>query len=322
MITAPAGQQFETDTDPIPLSRYAREEIFDDASKLMAFLGTETFRRGRWIFRGQSKASWSLRPSIERVASELRDQPYSVERSIMYEFQRHAHHYDSDSPGSDDVLDWLALMQHRGAPTRLLDFTKSPYVAAFFAVAETAPEETAAVWAIDGLAIKRHAGALLSSGSMSMTLKGLGARCLAESSFSFSDPRVFKELFEGDRRMGVPARVVIPVEPFRTNERAFLQQGVFLCPVTLFVTFEQALKNVLRAAREDPSTATDIFYKISISPRAHPNTLRELHRMNIKHVTLSPGLEGLARSLVTACKIRATTVPPERPPDHEFDIPF
>ena len=33
-------------------------------------------------------------------------------------------------------LEWLALMQHYGTPTRLLDFTRSPYVACYFALEE------------------------------------------------------------------------------------------------------------------------------------------------------------------------------------------
>jgi hypothetical protein len=322
MITGPASQHGETDTDPLPLSDYAKLKTFNDASQLMAFLGAEQFRPGRWIFRGQPNADWSLQPSLERFAASLRERPYAVEQYIDAEFRRHAHHYLSDTPGSDDLLDWFALMRHHGAPTRLLDFSKSPYVAAFFATAEAPPDKCAAIWAIDALAIKRHAGALLSKGSMSVILKGQGERCLKDNDFSFSDLSVFRDLFTGEKRMAVPARVVIPVEPFRTNERSLSQQGLFLCPVSLFVTFEHALKNVVRHAKEDSATKEDVLYKISISPGAHPNTVRELHRMNINYATLFPGLDGLAQSLATVCKIRATSGPAERPPDYEFGIKF
>jgi hypothetical protein len=256
-----------------------------------------------------------------RFAASLRDRPDVLESYIDAEFRRRAHHYIPDTPKNDDLLDWLALMRHYGAPTRLLDFSKSPYVAAFFATAEATHEEGAAIWAVDGLAIKRHAADLLSRESMGGALRRHGERCLNDPSFSFSDPMVYKDVF-GSGKRGVPARVVIPVEPFLTNERVLLQQGVFLCPVTLNGTFEHALINVVRHAQTSTTSSAAILYKISISPGAHPNILRELHRMNISYATLLPGLAGLAGSLATVCKIRATTVHPALPPDYEFGRSF
>lgn len=315
---------YEGDADPHPLSAYAQEITFNDASKLMTFLGTDQFRQGGWIFRGQADATWSLQPSLERFAAELRDLPSAVESYIDAEFRRHAHHFASDTPGTQDMLGWLALMRHHGAPSRLLDFTKSPYVGAFFATVDAARDKSAAIWAVDGFAIKRRAGALLSKESMSVVIRQHGEKCLNNPSYSISDPTVFSEVVGGGplgSTMGVPARVVIPVEPLRTNERVLLQQSVFLCPVSLYATFEHALKNVVRYAKEDPASS-DILYKISISPNARPNTLRELHRMNINYATLLPGLEGLARSLATVCEIRATSVPAASRPDYEFGIRF
>jgi FRG domain len=311
-----AGHDSGADTDP--LAAYACEITFDDAYKLLAFLGDQQFRQGRWIFRGQPKSAWPLQPTLERFSASLRDRPHFLEPYILSEFRRRAHHFISDTPNKDDMLDWLALMRHYGAPTRLLDFTKSPYVAAFFASADATAEASAAIWAVDGFAIKRYAADLLNKGSMSAILKRYGEKGFTDPTFSFSDPEVFKDLLGG----GVPAHVVIPVEPFRTNERVLLQQGMFLCPLNLHLKFEQALKNVVRRAKEDAAFTTHCLYKISIGPNAHPKVLRELHRMNISYATLLPGLEGLAQSLSTVCKIRATTVPAELPPDYEFGSRF
>ena len=55
-------------------------------------------------------------------------------------FRRKAHIHLPDTTALDDELRCLAMMQHHGAATRLLDFSKSPFVAAFFAL-ESAREE-------------------------------------------------------------------------------------------------------------------------------------------------------------------------------------
>ena len=55
--------------------------------------------------------------------------------------------FSTSLPAVDDDFQWLALMQHYGAPTRLLDFTWSPYVAAFFALERTLGDGV--VWAMN-----------------------------------------------------------------------------------------------------------------------------------------------------------------------------
>ena len=55
---------------------------------------------------------------------------------MLDDFQRAAHHYESNLPPGGQVVDWFTLMQHHGAPTRMLDWTRSPYVALYFAMKE------------------------------------------------------------------------------------------------------------------------------------------------------------------------------------------
>jgi hypothetical protein len=62
-------------------------------------------------------------------------------------FQKKAHLFLTHIPERSDTFQWLALMQHHGAPTRLLDFTWSRHVAAFFALERTT--KRAAVWAVN-----------------------------------------------------------------------------------------------------------------------------------------------------------------------------
>jgi len=80
-------------------------------------------------------------PSIERFKDSLRHpvSPYSVidlEKQFLYQFQSIASQFLENLPGADEYLEWLAVLQHYGTPTRLLDWTYSPTVAAYFALRE------------------------------------------------------------------------------------------------------------------------------------------------------------------------------------------
>jgi hypothetical protein len=76
------------------------------------------------------------------------------EERILRIFKRKAVHFVEEVPDRQDDFEWLALMQDHGAPTRLLDFTWSPYVAAFFALHNTTGEGV--IWACNPFEIEKN----------------------------------------------------------------------------------------------------------------------------------------------------------------------
>ncbi len=95
------------------------------------------------LFRGVSKSSYELEPSIARVPATNKTARLEFESEVFNEFKIRAHPYIKREPAND--LEWLFLAQHYGIPTRLLDWTSNPLVALYFAI-EKYPDEDFAVY--------------------------------------------------------------------------------------------------------------------------------------------------------------------------------
>lgn len=104
--------------------------------------------RGRWVFRGHSDINYTLIPSVGRgpYASKYTKK---YDREMFKMFRREAHGFLGLLPSSE--WDWLALAQHHGLPTRLLDWTHNVLVALYFAV-ESNAETDGQIFALYGLA--------------------------------------------------------------------------------------------------------------------------------------------------------------------------
>ena len=218
-----------------------------------------------WAFRGQRDATRPLFSALSRYLLTYRIArpawPAQEER-ILRIFKRKAVHFLPHVPEGDDDLQWLALMQDHGAPTRLLDFTWSPYVAAFFAL-HNATEE-AAIWACNPFEI----------GNMKRVKK-----------MDPEQPGNFRKYF-------LPGNhpIVWMGEPYAMNRRLIAQSGTFVVPGVLDQPIEQILQNY-----PDPKN-TLMKFLLPVG-KVRDKGMRELYRMNITQATLFPDLDGLARSL-------------------------
>jgi len=122
-------------------------ERFSSWEEFRKVISDNTYRS--WAFRGQSDSSWPLYTSLSRhlLTRRVHRSAWSrQERRVLRIFKRKAHLLLQHLPKDTDAFEWLALMQRHGAPTRLLDFTWSPFVASFFALEHATTD--AAVWAL------------------------------------------------------------------------------------------------------------------------------------------------------------------------------
>jgi len=108
---------------------------FQDIHEFVEGYGMKTI-----LYRGVKSQSFLLIPKVGRIVSVITDKEKN-EIKILDLFKERALPYLDYIPNSD--WDWLAIGQHHGLPTRLLDWTRNPLVACYFAVEEECSDDSA-----------------------------------------------------------------------------------------------------------------------------------------------------------------------------------
>lgn len=215
-----------------------------------------------WAYRGQRDAS-PLYSALSRYLLTYGIHPSvwkAQEERILRVFKRKAGHFLADIPDKQDDFQWMALMQDHGSPTRLLDFTWSPYVAAFFAL-HNATSAEAVIWACNASEIGRY------------------------RELNLEEPGVFRRTFLTESEPFVWVG-----NPHDMNRRLIAQSGTFLVPSVL----DRPIEDILATYPDPKSTLVKLVLS---TPEIRSRGMRELYRMNITQATLFPDLDGLARSL-------------------------
>ena len=127
-------------------------ESFTNLHEIVEGYGLKTM-----IYRGVKSIDYKLIPKIGRIIPSPSVTSKEInETEILRIFSERALPYLEFTPETD--WDWLALGQHHGLPTRLLDWTRNPLVACYFAVEEETDDDSViyAFYKKGFISIKKH----------------------------------------------------------------------------------------------------------------------------------------------------------------------
>jgi FRG domain len=241
------------------------------------FIKVVSSHEGRWVYRGQ-RGNWPLQPSLERCIGTWRcDIVFApkIEQQMIRDFRRRYPDH-TDAAVHEDTLYCLALMQHHTAPTRLMDWTYSPFVAAKFAAERGA--EDAVIWCLNAQWCRERAEAQPVVGS-DVKLRGDDA---------MRNDDTFRRIYLDAHRPFVCLE-----NPFRLNQRLVLQRGVFLCTGDISMGFQ---KNIEAMDGWD-SELNMIKLELRLGKKQVEQFANQLKQMNMTSALLFPGLDGFAFSL-------------------------
>jgi hypothetical protein len=232
------------------------------------------------MFRGQAKATYGLSSSLERLLNAK----WSPEQAIRFEdrslsqFRSKYLLYDTSRHVPQSKLAWLGAMQHFGVPTRLIDFTTSPYVALYFAI-ESYPFDTNpdfAVFAIDYTKLMDASIGVIASQrpNFNETRKSINSK----------QDEVFEQVVD----VGTYDIAWI-AEPRELNVRMDRQEGTFL----LSGNRAKRIAEIL-----DQSVYKDVpMDKLIISGDLHGKTFGLLRKANVTSKSIYGDLSGLAQAI-------------------------
>lgn len=226
--------------------------------------------RSPYAFRGQWLASDDLSSGLSRLAAGRPDLA-RLELHLLRNFRKYAY----GQAGADSIWHWLALAQHRGLPTRLLDWTYSPFVALHFATSNLASmDQDGIVWAINFVEANRYLPARLkrilnAEGSDTATVDML---------------RPFGSLREFDRLSRKP--FVVFLEPPSLDPRIVNQFALFSLMSSATATMDRWLDAHAAHAR-----------RVIVPAELKWEVRDKLDQANINERVLFPGLDGLSRWL-------------------------
>ncbi len=227
--------------------------------------------RSPHAFRGMARAEFGLATSLMRLGGDYARH----EAHLLRNFRKYARMLNA--PAEDSTWSWLALAQHHGLPTRLLDWTFSPLVALHIATEDPAHfDADGVVWCVDYVAAQRRLPAPLRAILDAEGSDVFTSELLAQAVGSLGDLQSLE----------TAGPYVLFLEPASIEERIVNQFALFALMSNAGARLDHWLEAHPRLVRQ------------LVIPGPLKWEIRDkLDQANITERVLYPGLDGLSRWL-------------------------
>ncbi|PLX95360.1 MAG: FRG domain-containing protein [Desulfuromonas sp.] len=224
--------------------------------------------RSRFAFRGLSDARYQLATTLMRLGGDS----MTLEPHLLRNFKKYAHRSVVEG---DSFWHWLSVAQHYGLPTRLLDWTYSPYIALHFATANIERFNCdGAIWAVNYL--KAH----------ELLPLPLRQRLEEEGANVFTVEMLSETLRSLQALRHIRDKTVIFFEPPSIDDRIVNQYALF----SVMSGVDQSMERWLQSHPE-------LWRRIIIPAELKWEVRDKLDQANITERVLFPGLDGLSHWL-------------------------
>jgi hypothetical protein len=225
--------------------------------------------RAPFSYRGLSNANYELKTSLIRLGGMYSQ----LEPVMLRSFQKYA--FRDTSPGTS-IWNWLAVAQHHGLPTRLLDWSSSPYVALHFATAEVEQfQHDGVIWCLNVVKAREY---------MPERLRQILKEDYAITYTVDMMARIASSLAEFDNLSSEP--FVVMMEPPSMDDRIVNQAALF-----------SLMSNPKAVLNEWLSDKPELFHRIIIPATFKWEVRDKLDNMNMNERIMFPGLDGLTQYL-------------------------